>query len=203
MRSGFIVFHAFHRPAFLRSTSIAAFLTRQPVFVRSPNGFELHGAEIVQSGMRALPVIPEYPGQHRVLGLANGLKAQRSRYAFSEANRFPSPRDPSSCPCGSLTPARHGGRGRLRKSSLAYWLPRSMWKIICPFWRAALKQDHLQLGDHQAAMHVRPHRPTTTAVPSSRGCARDAGDSIHGISIGSDRKKGLALPNGYAAEPRS
>ncbi len=45
-----------------------------------------------------------------------------------------------------------------RKSSLAYWLPRSEWKISS-FPRTALKQAHLQRVDDQAAMHVRPHRP--------------------------------------------
>ena len=37
---------------------------------------------------------------------------------------------------------------------------------------------------------------TSTDVPSSSGCAKDAGVSIHGILMGREQKNGLALPRG-------
>ena len=81
--------------------------------------------------MHALPVVPEQPGKHRILGLTNGFKPltvqslhlQRSEEGFRYRVVL------------AVAIAAHGWLHavlikRLAKVITAYWLLRSLWKII-------------------------------------------------------------------------
>src|ERR1019366_723351 len=122
---------------------------------------ELDRAYVVQRRVHSCSVIPEQPGDGFILGLADGFKApaMQSLYLQRTKQRLRA----------GVVPAVALAAHRRRNAMLFEYLAEVVAGVLaaaiamkaqpCILTWVALQPSHLQSIDHQAALHIRPHRP--------------------------------------------
>src|SRR5260370_552508 len=90
------------------------------------------------------------------------------RSTFREANRVSLDALSQQLPLRLIEAVMPHFRSRQLNSWLAYWLPRSLWKIGPAFSVGTAPQPgHLQCIDDQIALHLRFHRPAPHPPPET------------------------------------
>src|SRR6218665_236712 len=99
-------------------------LSRMPVLL------EQHRADVRQRGVQPGAVVPEYPGDASSLAWRRVTKrCPCSRSTFNEPNRVSLQALSPQLPLRLIEAVMPHWASTSLKSSLAYWLPRSLWKI--------------------------------------------------------------------------
>src|SRR4030088_1993558 len=98
--------------------------------------FRLDWAEVAQGGVLTCLVIPEQPREGFILGLTDGFETLAvETFYFQRSKQSPAGRV---IPAVALAAHRSGDAAfhqQALNSWLAYWLPRSLWKIGPHFCR--------------------------------------------------------------------